>query len=194
MEQRPAPIGGGIFKDEYWRFYKDLPTIVSKRIFGDTALKTKEMNDFSVFQCWGKSKEGQIYLLDQVRGKWEAPELKIQAKAFYNKHNVGYAHVNAFKIEDKSSGTGLIQSLRREGLPIVEIPRDTDKVTRANDSVGLLASGNVYLPEDAPWLSDYLAEFSIFPNAKHDDQVDPTMDAIEDFLRVDTIDYSEMFR
>lgn len=194
MEQRPAPIGGGIFKDEYWNYYKDLPVIVSKRIFGDTALKTKEMNDFSVFQCWGKSKEGQIYLLDQVRGKWEAPELKIQAKAFYNKHNVGYAHVNAFKIEDKASGTGLIQSLRREGLPIVEIPRDTDKVTRANDSVGLLASGNVYLPEDAPWLTDYLAEFSIFPNAKHDDQVDPTMDAIEDFLRLDVIDYSEMFK
>ena len=194
LMQSPTPIGGGIFKDEYWRFYKDLPVIVSKRIFGDTALKTKEHNDYSVFQCWGKSKEGQIYLLDQVRGKWEAPELAIQAKAFYNKHNVGYAHVNAFKIEDKASGTGLIQTLKREGLPIVAIPRDTDKVTRANDSVGLLASGNVYLPEDAPWLTDYLAEFSIFPNAKHDDQVDPTMDAIEDFLRIDIIDYSEMFK
>ena len=120
--------------------------------------------------------------------------MKINAKAFYNKHNVGYAHVNAFKIEDKASGTGLIQSLRRDGLPIVAIPREKDKVTRARDSTGLLQSGNVFLPEDAEWLTDYLAEFGSFPNAKHDDQVDPTMDAIEDFLRVDTIDYSEMFK
>ncbi|MBW1813965.1 MAG: phage terminase large subunit [Deltaproteobacteria bacterium] len=194
MEQRPAPIGGGIFKDSYWNFYKVLPVITSKRLYADTAMKAKEENDYSVFQCWGKSKAGQIYLLDQVRGKWEAPELIMQAKAFYNKHNVGYAHVNAFKIEDKASGTGLIQTLKREGMPIVAIPRDTDKVSRANDCVGLLESGNVYLPEDAPWLSDYLSEFSLFPNAKNDDQVDPTMDAIEDFLRNDTINYAEMFK
>lgn len=194
LMQQPTPIGGGIFKDEYWKFYKELPVITSKRIFGDTALKTKEVNDFSVFQCWGKSQAGQIYLLDQVRGKWEAPELIVQAKAFYNKHNTGYAHVNAFKIEDKASGTGLIQTLRREGLPIVAIPRDIDKVTRARDCTGLLTSGNVFLPEDWDGLSDYLSEFTAFPNAKNDDQVDPTMDAIEDFLRNDTIDYAEMFK
>ena len=192
MMQRPAPIGGGIFKDKYWQYYTDLPVIKSKRIYGDTALKTKEANDYSVFQCWGKSVNGQIYLIDQVRGKWEAPELEIQAKAFYNKHNQGYSHVNSFKIEDKASGIGLIQSLRRKGLPIVPIERITDKVTRAHDSVGLLASGNVYLNEKWEGLSDYLHEFSSFPNATHDDQVDPTMDAIEDFLRNDIIDYGEL--
>jgi predicted phage terminase large subunit-like protein len=194
LMQQPTPIGGGIFKDSYWSFYKKLPVIISKRIYADTALKTKESNDYSVFQCWGKSQNGQIYLLDQVRGKWESPELLIQARAFYLKHNVGYAHVNAFKIEDKASGTGLIQSLKREGLPIVAIPRNIDKVTRARDCTGLLSSGNVFLPEDWEGLSDYLSEFTAFPNSKHDDQVDPTMDAIEDFLRNDTIDYAEMFK
>lgn len=192
-QQNPSVEGGGIFKDKYWNYYKGLPVIVSKRIYADTALKTKEHNDYSVFQCWGKSQAGQIYLLDQLRGKWEAPELEMNAKAFYNKHNTGYSHVNAFKIEDKASGIGLIQSLKRTGLPIVPIERNVDKVTRAHDSVGLLASGNVYLPEEWDGLSDYLSEFSSFPNATHDDQVDPTMDAIEDFLRNEPIDYGAMF-
>jgi predicted phage terminase large subunit-like protein len=192
--QLPAPIGGGIFRDSYWQYYEDLPVIHSKRIYADTALKTKEENDFSVFQCWGKSKEGQIYLIDQLRGKWEAPELEINARAFYNKHKSVYATVNAFKIEDKASGIGLIQSLRREGIPIVPIPREKDKVTRAHDCTGLLASANVYLPKNWEGLSNYLSEFSSFPNAKHDDQVDPTMDAIEDLLRNEPIDYGAMFK
>ncbi len=194
MMQRPAPIGGGIFKDSYWQYYEDLPVIMSKRIYADTALKTKEENDYSVFQCWGKSKEGQIYLIDQLRGKWEAPELEINARAFYNKHKGGYSSVNAFKIEDKASGIGLIQSLRREGIPIVPIPREKDKVTRAHDCTGLLASANVYLPKNWEGLSDYLNEFSSFPNAKHYDQVDPTMVAIDDLLRNEPIDYGAMFK
>jgi len=36
----------------------------------------------------------------------------------------------------------------------------------------------VLLPQTAPWLSDYLAEFAAFPNGAHDDMVDPTMDAV----------------
>ena len=191
--QNPSVEGGGIFKDKWWQYYTELPVLQSKRIYADTALKTKEHNDYSVFQCWGKCSQGKIYLIDQVRGKWEAPELEIQARAFYNKHNVGYSHVNAFKIEDKASGIGLIQSLKREGIPIVPIERNIDKVTRAHNSVGLLASGNVYLPQDWDGLSDYLSEFSSFPNATHDDQVDPTMDAIEDFLRNAPEDWASLF-
>ena len=182
--QSPSPIGGGIFKDSYWKFYTGLPVAFAQKvIFADTALKTKESSDYSVFQCWGKTREGQIYMLDQVRGKWEAPDLEVQAKAFYNKHNAGYNLVSNFLVEDKASGTGLIQSLRRQGLPINPIQRDIDKYTRAMSVVGMIEAGNVYLPENAEFLTDYLHEFSSFPNGKHDDQIDPTMDAIEHFLR-----------
>jgi len=156
-------------------------------------MKTKEQNDYSVFQCWGESFEGQAVMLDQIRGKWEAPELLIQARAFWNKHKAGNnGNLRAFKVEDKASGTGLIQTLKREGMPIVGIQRSVDKITRAMDAAPMMQSGNVSLPQNAPWLADYLSEFSAFPNGSHDDQVDPTMDAIQDILTKRTIDYRNL--
>lgn len=184
LQQRPAPIGGGIFKDEWWQYYVVPPKTQYRLIYADTAQKTKEHNDYSVFQCWGKTKQGQMVLLDMIRGKWEAPELIAQARAFYNKQKSveGMGVVRSLKIEDKVSGTGLIQTLRREGVPVVGIPRSTDKITRAMDAAPLVQSGNVWLPQNAPWLSDLLAETSAFPNATHDDTVDPLIDAVVENL------------
>lgn len=183
--QRPAPLGGGIFKDEWWQYYTAPPPIEFRTIFADTAQKTKEQNDYSVFQLWGRSRTGQAVLLDMMRGKWEAPELLIQARAFWAKHlnTPSPAPLRAFKVEDKASGTGLIQTLKREGIPIIAIQRNIDKVTRAYDAAPMVESGNVLLPRDAPWLSDFLAEASQFPNAAHDDMLDPMMDAIADMLQ-----------
>jgi hypothetical protein len=37
----------------------------------------------------------------------------------------------------------------------------------------------VLLPRDAPWLATYIDELTGFPNARHDDQVDSTSQALE---------------
>ena len=192
-QQSPIALGGNMFKAEWWRYHADTPTLKWRAIYGDTAMKTKEQNDYSVFQCWGESFEGQAVMLDQIRGKWEAPELLIQARAFWNKHKAGNnGTLRAFKVEDKASGTGLIQTLKREGVPIVGIQRSVDKITRAMDAAPMMQSGNVSLPQNAPWLADYLSEFAAFPNGSHDDQVDPTMDSIQDILTKRTIDYRNL--
>lgn len=180
--QRPAPVGGGILKDEWWQYYTAPPALEYRTIYADTAQKTGTQNDYSVIQCWGKSRGGQAVLLDQIRGKWEAPELLVQARAFWAKHKPGPAPLRAFKVEDKVSGTGLIQTLKREGIPMLAIQRDRDKVTRAYDAAPMIESGNVLLPRDAPWLSDLLAEATTFPNGAHDDQLDPLFDAVADML------------
>lgn len=191
-QQSPKQIGGGLFKDEWWRYYRALPPFQWRAIYADTAQKTKEANDYSVFQCWGFTADRQGFLIDQIRGKWEAPELLARARAFWAKHKaVGTGVIRAVKVEDKVSGTGLIQTLRREGMPMIPIERTTDKVTRALDAAPMIQAGNVHLPETAPWLSDYLAELSAFPNGAHDDQVDPTIDAIADIHR-GGVDYSAL--
>lgn len=184
--QRPAPVGGGIFKDAWWRYYTSPPGFEYRGIYADTAQKTGQANDYSVFQLWGKTKGGQAYLLDQIRGKWEAPELLVQARAFWAKHKQGVAPLRFMKVEDKVSGTGIIQTLKREGIPVLPIQRDRDKITRAYDAAPLIESGNVFLPENAPWLSEFLGEASGFPNAAHDDQLDPMMDAVTDMLATPT--------
>jgi len=182
--QRPAPIGGGIFKDAWWQYYSALPNFEWRAIYADTAQKTKETNDFSVFQCWGKTKDGKAYLLDMVRGKWEAPELLQQARAFWKKHKNSGAigSLRAMKIEDKVSGTGLIQTLGREGVPVKAVQRNIDKLTRAMDVAPSVEAGHVYVSTDVPFLSDFLREHSQFPNSTHDDTVDPCVDAIADML------------
>jgi len=192
--QIPAPIGGGLFKEAWWQYYTMPPATRWRAIYADTAQKTKEANDYSVFQVWGATASGQAVLLDQIRGKWEAPELLTQARAFWNKHrsvkNMGV--LRSFKIEDKASGTGLIQTLRKEGMPVVPIPRSTDKLTRAMDAAPLVQSGNVLLPENADWLSEFLAEAGVFPNGAHDDQLDPMMDAVADILGGNTHSIRDM--
>ncbi len=194
FQQAPTIKGGNKFKSHWWQYYTILPKIRTRIIYGDTAQKKEQQHDYTVFQCWGKSYDDQLYLIDQYRGKIEAPELLTDARAFWNKHKAmsGAGTLSAFKVEDKVSGTGLIQTLKREGIPIVGIPRSTDKVLRSEDAIPLIESGNVYLPRDAPWLSDYKSEFEQFPNGTNDDQVDPTVDAITDMLSGQVIDYSKL--
>ncbi len=128
-----------------------------------------------------------IYLIDQARGRFEAPELEKVARAFWRKHKGAAADqgpLTAFKVEDKSSGTGLVQQLARgaEGIPIRPIKRSIDKYSRGLDAHPSIAAGLVSIPGDAPWTKDLLAELAAFPAGAHDDQVDPLLDAINDML------------
>ena len=93
-------------------------------------------------------------------------------------------------VEDKSSGTGLIQTLAREGVPVIPMQRNKDKISRANDVLPIVESGQVYLPQNAEFLSAYLAEFGTFPMGAHDDQIDPTIDAISNMMQQSTAIYA----
>ncbi len=191
MQQNPSPLGGGMFKDKYWHYYDVLPPDIDLiRIYADTAQKTKERNDFSVFQAWGRSMGNKkIYLIDQCRGKWEAPELESKMVEFWNKHKpTMYKPLGAqlVKIEDKSSGSSLIQSIKKDYfIPVEPIQRNTDKVLRAMGVVKYFASGHICIPKNTDWIHDYKEEFRKFTalmTHKHDDQIDPTMDAVEDLI------------
>jgi predicted phage terminase large subunit-like protein len=181
LQQRPTPRGGGIFKSEWLGYWQVQPALEWRMIYADTAQKTGEANDYSVLECWGRSTVGQAVCLDLIRGKWEAPELLVQARAFWLKHKaIAGSPLRAMKVEDKVSGTGLIQTLRREGIPVLPVQRDRDKVSRAHDGAPFMESRNVLVPETAPWLSDFLGELTSFPFGAHDDQIDPMLDAIKD--------------
>jgi predicted phage terminase large subunit-like protein len=181
FQQRPSPLGGGIIKSEWFKTYSVLPQIKYQIIYADTAQKTGERNDYSVFECWGLGDDGRAYLIDMIRGKWEAPELERQAIAFWSKHSA-----RKMKVEDKSSGTGLIQSIKKKGrFPIEGIERVKDKLTRVMDILPHIESGYVYLPESAPFVSDFLREcesFTADDSHAHDDQIDPMVDALNDLL------------
>lgn len=194
----PSVKGGTIFKGDWWQYWSEAapPRIVWRIVTADTAQKTKERNDYSVFQLWGAGEDGKAYLLDQIRGKWESPELLREAVAFWVKCTAyvkGGPVCREMLVEDKSSGTGLIQQLQRGiglggktvRIPVRGIPRHIDKVVRARDGAPHIENGSVVIPEAAPWLSDFLQEFQAFSaDGSHtfDDQVDPALDAIFEIL------------
>ncbi len=184
LQQRPAPRGGGIIKTSWFQSYTAPPALEWRAIYADTAQKTGQENDYSVFECWGRSVTGQAVLLDLHRGKWEAPELLAEARSFWLKHsNTPGAPLRAMKVEDKVSGTGLIQTLRREGIPVLAIQRNRDKISRAHDAAPFIESGNVLVPEWAHWLEAFMAEVATFPSGANDDQLDPMFDAIGEVQR-----------
>lgn len=187
-QQAPTALGGNIIKGEW--FYRPVltPKIIYRKIFADTAQKTAERNDYSVFECWGMAEDKRIYLLDLLRGKWEAPELKRHAEDFWAKHKAigGMGTLRELVVEDKSSGTGLIQEIKRtRGIPVRGVERPTDKLTRVMDVVAFIEAGMVGLLDGMAFNSDFVTECEAFTNDDthaFDDQVDPLCDAIKDML------------
>jgi predicted phage terminase large subunit-like protein len=175
--QRPAPLGGGIFKTDWWRYYHPaaLPPINRIVQSWDTAFKTKTHNDFSVCTTWADTDQG-FYLLDCWKEKVEFPDLKRMVVSLHQKFG---AH--AVLVEDKASGQSLIQELKRETkIPLIPVQKGAgdDKISLAFAVTPLIQAGRVFLPEGAPWLADYIASHAGFPNAAHDDDVDSTTQAL----------------
>lgn len=189
-QQEPTPSGGSIFKADWWKYCIELPAEFDEVIItADTAQKTAERHDYSVFQAWGKitDKQGsRIYLIDQIRGKWEAPDLERVASVFISRVKHVYPELNTVYIEDKASGTGLIQSIKgKAGVIIEPVQREKDKTTRAFDAAPHVQAGEVWLQETSSFVGVFVAECSSFSAEMahlHDDQVDPMMDAVDILL------------
>jgi predicted phage terminase large subunit-like protein len=176
-QQRPAAALGTKFRREWWRFYREPPACELVLQSWDTAFKTGQDNDYSVCTTWGVNSMG-YYLLSLWRGKVEFPELKRRVIWFASEWKP-----NISIIEDSASGQSLLQELRRaNNRPILPIKVCSDKITRAEIITPLIEAGNVFLPESAPWLNDYIDELATFPYGIHDDMVDSTTLALN-YLR-----------
>lgn len=178
-QQSPAPLGGGLVKAEWFKTYaeSDLPASF-EMIFQswDTANKPAELNDYSVCTTWG-IKEKHAYLLHVVRKRLGYPELKRavleQAEAF---------SPQTILVEDKASGTQLIQELVSEGMHAIQKYEPTmDKIMRMHSVTSTIENGFVHLPDKAAWLGEYLHELTSFPKGKYDDQADSTSQALDWF-------------
>src|SRR5882762_3886001 len=120
-----------------------------------------------------------LYLLGLLRQRLEYPALK---RAVREQQNLFDA--TEVLIEDKASGTQLIQELIADGCHrVTRYQPTTDKTMRLNAQTAIIENGFVYIPEAAPWLAEYLHEMTVFPNGKHDDQVDSTAQFLDWFKR-----------
>jgi predicted phage terminase large subunit-like protein len=197
-QQSPTLLGGNLIKETWWQFYRrheqspiggpvnehGHPIALHNIIVAwDTAFKAKELNDYSVGVVAGLGVDGNIYVLDVLRKRFEFPELKRAAIGLNVKYR-GRGLVGTY-IEDKASGQSLIQELKKEsGLSVVPWKTKGDKAIRAKAVTPLIEGGRVFLPEDAPWLDDFITEASAFPDGEHDDQVDALVIALNVLSKV----------
>lgn len=202
-QQEPIILGGQVIKRVYFRYYPVAKEYQYKRILiaADTAMKTKEYNDYSVFMAGGVTTDNKLHVLDMLRGKWEAPELEKMAVAIWNQFKLNPVTgltCNGFYIEDKASGIGLIQGLTAKyGIPVIGVPASTDKLTRAENVLPYIESGQVYLPENENYNFnvDILSECEAFSrdmSHKHDDIVDTLGILIQEALgktKISILDY-----
>lgn len=169
---RPQPEGGGIIKIAWFKAYSEdeLPPLFTRKVqIWDTAYKEKQRHDRSVCMTIGHTRNpNRYFLLDLYVGRPEFPDLIKIAPSLYDKWDP-----DRVGIEDKASGISLIQQLRRDTqVPIRAIPAVDDKVTRAHTVTGIMEAGQVFIPERAPWLAEFLQEVAEFPRGAHDDIVD----------------------
>ena len=180
-QQSPAPLGGGLVKTEWFNRYRDSdkPERFDRIVQSwDTANKATELSDYSVCTTWGVNGK-HLFLIGLLRRRLEYPALK---RAVREQQSLFGASV--VLIEDKASGTQLIQDLIAEGCHgVTRYQPSGDKTMRLHAQTAVIENGFVHLPETAPWLAEYLHELAVFPNGKHDDQADSTAQFLDWFKR-----------
>lgn len=178
-QQTPMPKGGAMVKHAWlcWYVPGEQPSKFDRIVHSwDTANKSTELNDYSACTTWGV-KGKRYYLLHVLRRRMDYPELKRTVIA-----HAQYWKATGVVIEDKASGTQLIQDLEADlgnyYLKRYEPPSGMDKIMRLHAQTLAFENGQVFLPTSASWLTDYVAEITGFPGAKYDDQVDSTTQAL----------------
>ena len=186
-QQSPIAKGGAVVKTAWIQHFDqaDLPQFYALYQSWDTANKASELSDYSVCTTWGYH-DKKFYLLDVFRKRLNFPELKRAVRDQAARFNV-----TNIIIEDRASGTQLIQDLNAEdlaGIIAYGPPAGTDKLMRLHAQTALFENGNVLLPRQAWWLQDYINEITGFPGTKFDDQVDSTTQALDHIKNNDVLD------
>ena len=134
----------------------------------DLATSTKQSADYTAITTIGLDKQNNVYVLDVIRKRIEAPDIVRQLEQVYEKWNP-----ISIGVESAGFQLALIQIIRRQTtLPIVKLKADKDKLSRALPLSAKMEAGMVFFPNDALWYSELEKELLVFPSGDHDDQVD----------------------
>ena len=183
-QQEPTADGGTMFKVERFGYLTALPTdIVATCRFWDAA-GTEGGGDWTAGVKIAKRANGRFLVMHVHRGRWGTDQVdrEILTTASADGWNVRQREEQ----EPGSSGKAVVNARLRllAGFDYQGFPSSGDKVTRAKPFSGQVNAGNVDLYADpntgSPWIQAYVEELRLFPNGKHDDQVDGSSGGFND--------------
>lgn len=204
MLQNPLAEDSVIFQSDWfnlWPADKELPAFDMVFLSLDGAVSEKNTADYSCLLALGlwKAIEGSpkysVMILDCFMERVAYPALRDECiKQYQSKFGKKDKNVDGFIIEDKSSGSALIPDLRKAGITVYPYqPGGLDKIARANLVSPLVRDGYLWIPESRNpkrkghcmnWLSAWHEQMCYFPNVKHDDGVDATVQALATLDRI----------
>lgn len=177
--QNPAPIGGGVIKREWFPIIAKAPEEIAAWHFViDPAYTKDQTNDPTAIMAYA-AHGGNWYIRFVKSVHMEMPTLIKLLPGLVREH--GYNDRSSLiRIEPKASGISLRQMLMAETDLNVVLgkPPTADKVARITISSSKMESGRVMLVA-GPWVEGFLQQCTVFPNGKHDDEVDCLSMALE---------------
>jgi predicted phage terminase large subunit-like protein len=139
----------------------------------DPASRAKEANDYTVILALGVW-EGRLFVLHVVRERLTIDEIIPRLGEVVNRWKP-----DGIGIEANGFQLALVKEARKKpwGFAVAELdPEGKDKLARALPAIIAAEHGQVYLPESADWLGDFLAELVQYTG---DDKVDPHDDQVD---------------
>ena len=188
-QQRPSVLEGNVIKREWIRRWieKELPNLTDHMQSWDLTFH-KAGTSYVVGQVWGRN-GANYYLLDQTRAKMSFTETIMAIR----KMTVEWPQTNVKLVENKANGPAIIDTLKDSISGIIGIEPKGSKEARFSAVSPLFEAGNVWVPQDAPWVGGYIEAVVNFPNHSHDDEADSTSQALERYKKqIATIDYASL--
>lgn len=199
-DQDPRATGNNLIRSNYYKAYDNLEKefdIEETLIIADTAQKIKEHNDFTSLTLFGigvrkSTGKTEPILIDNIHGKFRANELLDESRKFINKwlpiHKVRPWGVSEIYIEDKASGTGLIQQLEDENIiTVIPIQRNSgDRNVRVGSVLRPWSKNPMNVPnpdkKGNEWVDEFMQEsydYRADDSHDHDDRLDNIVDLYE---------------
>ena len=172
----PRQEEGNLVRRDWWKFYDPEEQIQfgTEIISVDASFKGDDSSDYVSIQVWGKRAQ-DYYLRYCLNKRLNFPDTVEAIKTIYRL----FPRARTVLIEEAANGPAIIQTLQRE-MFIIPVTPLGGKISRVNAISPAIESGHVFLPDPAkaPWVSDYVDQWTAFPNSKYDDMVDATSQAL----------------
>ena len=169
-QQEPAPPEGNTFHPDKMEVVEAIP-LGTRFTRGWDLASTANDGDWTVGAKIGQTPDGRWIVADIVRLQGGAHE--VEAALVNTARRDGNETRISIPQDPGQAGKAQIAYLtsKLSGFAVDSSPESGDKVTRAEPFASQMNVGNVMMLK-APWNDAYVSELRLFPNGRHDDQVD----------------------